>query len=282
MTPVTSASELVTFGPLDDLSRPLAVLVHGFPDTPHTWRHLGPQLVADGYRVVAPWLPGYLGPADGPVTVGTYVQRILELHREFGGDERALLIGHDWGANAGYGVVNREPAAFSRFVALAVPPTAALGAGLFSYPQLRRSFYVWFIQQVGLAEAALLADGFWEQLWADWSPGYDARADIAELRRHVTTETIAGVINPYRANFHPELSDPRFADQALAALSPPTVPTLYLHGTADGAIGAELLTDVETYLPATGSAFRMVEDAGHFLHLERPDEVANLIRAWLA
>ena len=92
MTPVTSASELVTFGPLDDLSRPLAVLVHGFPDTPHTWRHLGPALAADGYRVVAPWLPGYLGPADSPVTVGTYVHRILELHRELRGDDRALLL----------------------------------------------------------------------------------------------------------------------------------------------------------------------------------------------
>ena len=46
-----------------------------------------------------------------------------------------------------------------RFVSLAVPPTAALGAGLFSYPQLKRSFYIWFIQQVGLAEAALLEAG---------------------------------------------------------------------------------------------------------------------------
>lgn len=271
----------LTFGPLDDPGRPLAILVHGFPDTPHTWRHLGPALAADGYRVVAPWLPGYLGPADSPVTVGTYVHRILELHRELRGDDRALLIGHDWGANAGYGVVNRDPSAFGRFVALAVPPTAALGAGLFGYAQLRRSFYVWFIQQVGLAEPALLADGFWESLWADWSPGYDAGADIAELRRHVTAETIAAVVNPYRANFHPELNDPRFAAEALAALSPPTVPTLYLHGAADGAIGAELLTDVETYLPAPGSAYRLVEGAGHFLHLEQPALVTELIRDWL-
>ena len=63
---MTTSSEYLTFGPpeyLDDHARPLAVLVHGFPDTPHTWRHLGPALVADGYRVVAPWLPGYTTPA---------------------------------------------------------------------------------------------------------------------------------------------------------------------------------------------------------------------------
>ena len=70
------------------------------------------------------------------------------------------------------------PDAFGRFVALAVPPTAALG-GMFSYRQLKRSFYIWFIQQVGLAEAALLEPGFWEALWADWSPGYDASNDVA-------------------------------------------------------------------------------------------------------
>ena len=94
-------------------------------------------------------------------------------------------------------------------------------------------------------------------------------------------KTIAAVVNPYRANFHPELNDPRFAAEALAALSPPTVPTLYLHGAADGAIGAELLTDVETYLPAPGSAYRLVEGAGHFLHLEQPALVTELIRDWL-
>lgn len=281
---MVTASEYVTFGPpgqLDDHSRPLAVLVHGFPDTPHTWRHLGPDLVAAGYRVVAPWLPGYTTPATGPVSVGSYVRRILDTHREFGGDQRAVLIGHDWGAIAGYGAVNTEPAAFRRFVALAVPPTAALGAGLFSYRQLRRSFYIWFIQQVGLAEMALLADGFWESLWADWSPGYDPADDVTELRRHVTADTIAGVINPYRASFNPEFADPRVTDEAAAAMAPPAVATLCLHGAADGAIGAELLGDVETHLPAPGSAFRLVDGVGHFLHLEQPDVVAGLIRDWL-
>ena len=49
------------FGEIADTSLPLAVLIHGFPDTPYTWRHLGPDLAERGYRVVAPWLPGYDG-----------------------------------------------------------------------------------------------------------------------------------------------------------------------------------------------------------------------------
>ncbi len=276
-----SGPDALTFGEVDDDALPLAVLVHGFPDTPYTWRHLGPQLAACGYRVVAPWLPGYRAPVARPVSVGTYVRHILDVHTSYRGDHRSVLIGHDWGANAGYGVVSYAPSTFRGFVSLAIPPTAALGAGLFSYPQLKRSFYIWFIQQVGLAEAVLIEDGFWESLWADWSPGYDPAEDIAELRRHVTADTIAGVINPYRASFSPELADPAVAEEAAASMHLPPVPTLYLHGSTDGAIGAELLADVGAYLPAAGSAFQLLDGVGHFLHLEQPDEVWRRISAWL-
>ncbi len=200
----------LTLGGIDDTARPLAVLVLGFPDTPHTWRHVGP--VRAGYRVVATWPPGYRAAAPGPVSVGTYVRHILDLRNSHGGDERAVLVGHDWGANAGYGTVVTDPSAFCRFVALAVPPTAAMDSGLFSYDQLKRSFYIWFIQQVGLAEVALLEPGFWELLWADWSPGYDPVRDVSMLRQYVTQETIGGVLGPYRASF-----DPKFVDQCAVA-----------------------------------------------------------------
>jgi pimeloyl-ACP methyl ester carboxylesterase len=270
-----------TFGDIDDPTRPLAVLVHGFPDTPYTWRHLGPRLAEHGYRVVAPWLPGYGAPHSGPVSVGTYVRRILEVRDAYGGDERAVLIGHDWGANAAYGAVNIDPSAFMRLVTLAVPPTAVMGQGLFGYAQLRRSFYIWFIQQPGLPEMALLAEGFWESLWRDWSPGYDATADLAELRRHVTAETIAAVINPYRASFNPQCGDTAAEDEAVAALNVPPIPTLYLHGRQDGAIGAELLDEAPASLPAPGSAFEVLDGVGHFLHLEAPDAVAERIVGWL-
>ena len=77
-----------------------------------------------------------------------------------------------------------DPTAFRRFVARRVPPIGVLSAGLFSYAQLKRSFYVWFIQQVGLAEdgtARSRASG--RGCGADWSPGHDPRDDVADLRR---------------------------------------------------------------------------------------------------
>ncbi|OBK91996.1 alpha/beta hydrolase [Mycobacterium asiaticum] len=272
----------LTYGNIEDTTRPLAITVHGFPDTPHTWRHLGPVLAEHGYRVVAPWLPGYDAPAEGPVSVGTYVHHILSVYRRHGGDGRAVLIGHDWGAHAAYGTVGVDPGAFQRLVTLAVPPSAALAAAMFDYAQLKRSFYIWFIQQVGLAETVLLQPGFWERLWADWSPGYDAREDILWLRQYVTAETIAGVISPYRATFNPDFADPAAEQEALATFVPPAVPTLYLHGTEDGGLGAEVVTGAAEHLPAPGSEFEMIDGTGHFLHLERPDLIADRICGWLA
>jgi pimeloyl-ACP methyl ester carboxylesterase len=271
-----------TFGDVDDTSRPLAVLVHGFPDTPHTWRHLGPVLADAGYRVVATWLPGYRTAASGPVSVGTYVRHVLDVRNSFGGDDRAVLVGHDWGANAGYGAVVSDPTAFRRFVALAVPPTAALGSGLFGYRQLKRSFYIWFSQQVGLAESAFLEPGFWEGLWADWSPGYEPEQDISVLREYVDERTIGGVLGPYRAAFNPQFVDHAAVEDAMATFEKPPVPTYYLHGSQDGAIGADLLGDVADHLTAPGSVFELVDGVGHFLHLERPGVIGSKIVAWLA
>jgi len=271
----------LTFGDIADTTQPLAVLVHGFPDTPYTWRHMGPALADCGYRVVAPWLPGYDAPTGTPVSVGTYVRRVLDVRAQHEGDDRAVLVGHDWGANAGYGVVTTSPDAFARFVALAVPPTAALATGIFSYAQLKRSFYIWFIQQVGLAEAVLVAPGFWESLWADWSPGYEPGEDLVELRKYVTDANIADVVGPYRASFDPQFADPDTTAEAAASMQPPPVPTLCLHGANDGAIGAELLTDAAAHLPAAGSRFEIISGVGHFLHLEQPDAIASKIVEWL-
>jgi pimeloyl-ACP methyl ester carboxylesterase len=271
----------LTYGDIEDTARPLAIAVHGFPDTPHTWRHLGPALADHGYRVAAIWLPGYEAPAAGPISAGTYVRQVRAVRRALQADARAVLIGHDWGALTGYGTVSGDPKAFSRLVTLAVPPMPVLGESMFGYDQLKRSFYIWFIQQVGLAEATLVQPGFWESLWGDWSPGYDARQDISWLRQYVNAENIAGVIGPYRAMFNPEFADPKAETEAAATLNAPPIPTLYLHGKNDGALGAELVVAAADHLTAAGSSFELIDGVGHFLHLEKPDLIAERICSWL-
>ena len=95
------------------------------------------------------------------------------------------------------------------------------------------------------------------------------------------SESIAGVINPYRASFNADYADPAVAAEVASSMIPPIVPTLYLHGREDGAIGAELVKQAQDYLPAPGSRFELLDDVGHFLHLERPDLIWRHIEAWL-
>ncbi|HVB91087.1 MAG TPA: alpha/beta fold hydrolase, partial [Acidimicrobiales bacterium] len=170
-------------GPADG---PLALCLHGFPDTAHTWRHLLPELAAAGFHAVAPFLRGYAPsqiPADGRYQMGAIVRDVNALHQALAGRDDAVIIGHDWGALATYGAVAHQPGRWRRAVTAAVPPTAAIGMSLFTYAQLQRSWYMFFFLSP-LAEMALPMDGyaFIDGLWADWSPGYDGTWDVARVK----------------------------------------------------------------------------------------------------
>src|SRR5438270_5643549 len=108
----------MTFGALawGDPGAPLALLVHGYPDSAWTWRHLGPRLAGEGWRAVAPFTRGYapsdLAP-DDRYLIADQVQDVLALHAALGGDNRSVLIGHDWGAAATWGVTDAAPARFA-------------------------------------------------------------------------------------------------------------------------------------------------------------------------
>src|SRR5580700_7247857 len=85
---------------------PLALCLHGFPDTAHTWRFLLPELAAQGFHAVAPFLRGYAPteiPPDGHYQTGALISDANALHRALGGRDDAVIIGHDWGALAAYG-----------------------------------------------------------------------------------------------------------------------------------------------------------------------------------
>jgi pimeloyl-ACP methyl ester carboxylesterase len=273
----------LTDGPEDG---PLALCLHGFPDTAHTWRHLLPELAGAGYRAVAPFLRGYAPtamPADRHYQLGALVQDANALHEVLGGGGDAVLVGHDWGALATYGAVAHQPARWRRAVTAAVPPTASIGMSLLTYAQLRCSWYM-FLFLSPLAEAALPLDdySFIDHLWRDWSPGYDGAWDVARVKESIgDPERMLAAISYYRAMWNPALQVPELADEQTAALLPTPKPTLYLHGRDDGCM---LLSSMGSPLDfmADGSAVEVIDDAGHFLHVERPDVVNGHIMRFLA
>ncbi|CAN5482995.1 alpha/beta fold hydrolase [soil metagenome] len=262
----------------------LALCLHGFPDSAWTWRHLVPELAGAGFRVVAPFLRGYAPsavPADGRYQTGALAADAVALHEALGADGSAVIVGHDWGATATYGAAAWAPDRWRRVVAAAVPPN--LGANLFSYDQLKRSFYM-FVFQHPLAELIVGSDdlAFVDRLWEDWSPGYDAAEDLALLKPSLRDPAnLAAAIGYYRAALGTVAPDPALAEVQAAASQPPPQPTLYLHGADDGCVGVALTYGTEAALSAPGSRVEIVPGAGHFLHLERPDVVNPLIVAFL-
>jgi pimeloyl-ACP methyl ester carboxylesterase len=270
------------WGPPDG---PLALCLHGFPDTAHTWRHLGPALADGGYRAVAPWMRGYAPTEvadDGIYQVGALAADASALHEALGGDRRAVLVGHDWGAYAAYGAASLHPDRWRRVVTMAVPPLAASAASFFTYAQMKRSFYI-FLFQTPLAEMAVSADGheFLDHLWADWSPGYDAAWDVARVKESIgDPANLSAAIDYYRAIFDPTRHSAAYDEAQAASASPPPQPTLYLHGKDDGCMGVDSIGDVRSVL-SPGSEHVIVERAGHFLHLEQPDDVRGHVLHFL-
>jgi pimeloyl-ACP methyl ester carboxylesterase len=222
-------------------------------------------------------------PADGCYQPGALVADAMALHEALGGDDRAVLVGHDWGAMAAYGTGAFAPDRWSRLVTLAVPPPAALATAFFDYAQAKRSFYI-FLFQTALAEAAVLGDGlaFLEGLWRDWTPpSYDASDDVRRVKESLRSPAnVSAAIGYYRAMFDASTQSADYAAEQAACAQLAPQPTLYLHGTNDAALGAEVIGDALKLL-SDGSKVEMIVGANHFLHVEQPDVVNPLILSWL-
>lgn len=282
------ALKALTWGPVD---APIALCLHGFPDTAYGWRKVAPRLVEAGWRVVAPFMRGYAPssiPSDGDYHVGALMDDALRVRSAAGGSEQDVVIGHDWGAMTATGLAAMPDSPFTKAVIMSVPVSAGFRPrGRVADPgrlaralpfQVLRSWYVLYFQLPWLPERS--ASWVLPLLWRRWSPGYHAEEDLRHVDAAIgTPESWRAALGPYRALRNTRPSQ-RYAELNRLWTEAPIVPSLYLHGRNDGCFSSAFTHWTEKALPA-GSDVAIVEHAGHFLQLEQPEQVAGLILAFI-
>jgi epoxide hydrolase 4 len=259
---------------------PLVVLLHGFPEFWYGWRRQIPALAAAGYRVVAPDMRGY-NLSDRPVGWREYDTNLLAgdiagLVKALG-EERAQIVGHDWGAAVAYVLAMRHPEVVERLAILNVPHPERMLAAFRTARQLRKSWYMFFFQIPGIPERLIARDNF-SFAKRSLRSGLPGSFTDEDLERYVEAWSrpgaLTGMINYYRAALR---RSPRSAAASLVRID---APTLVIWGQRDRFIGSELAEPLPRWVPNV--RVERIEGATHFVQHDAPERVNELLVEFLA
>src|SRR5256885_5954761 len=234
------------------------ILCHGFPELAYSWRHQLPALADAGYRAIAPDMRGF-GGSSTPQEIGAYdvmtlVGDMLGLLDDMG-EERAVFVGHDWGASVTWTLALTHPERVEGVVGMSVPfaQRAAHPPTEVYRRRIGDGFYILWFQEPGVAEEALSRDvrrtiltrQVWTADWADqteeelrvprWMDEDDVRVYVETFERTGFT----GGLNYYRnTQRHPELPEPvrgpRVEQAARFGTGAPGPVQYCIPGTAEG------------------------------------------------
>lgn len=163
----------IRFAYFEEGKGPLVLMVHGFPDTAHTWSAIRPAVAAAGYRVVTPFTRGYAPtqiPPGGPFDTETLGRDLLALIAALG-EERAIIVGHDWGASGAYAAATMAPDKVELLVTLAIPHPASLKPSL---GLLWKARHFVSLRLPGAAKRMRATDfAYVDELVHRWSPAWN-------------------------------------------------------------------------------------------------------------
>jgi pimeloyl-ACP methyl ester carboxylesterase len=293
---------------------PLVIFVHGWPESWYSWRHQLPAIAAAGYRAVAPDMRGY-GSSDKPKAIEDY--DINHLAGDLAGlvtalgEEKAILVGHDWGANACWMAMLLHPEKFTALAAMSVPFG---GRGASPPIQSMKTaygdnfYYILYFQQPGVAEAEFDADprailsrlylspdsprdapaitdpkmsagGWTGRLGAPKGlPAWLTKADLDYYVREFDRAGFRGGINYYR-NF-----DRNWETTPQLAAARIKQPVIFMAGQQDLVIAgrtAEALTAQMKRVCDDLRAVTLYPGAGHWVQQERVAEVNRDLLAFI-
>ncbi|HEU0131090.1 MAG TPA: alpha/beta hydrolase [Mycobacteriales bacterium] len=266
-------------------SGPLVLLLHGFPQFWWAWRHQLAGLADVGLRAVAPDLRGY-GASDKPprgYDAYTLAADVAGMVRALG-EQRAILVGHDWGAAIAWTVAALHPEVVERLVVLSTAHPLRHREAAVADPrgQLRASAYMLGAQTPWLAERRLLDDGAARvgTLLREWGgPGWPSADETTVYREAMRIPGVAHSSLEYYRWWVRSLVRPTGYRFFKRLQRPVTAPTLQLHGALDACVLPRTALGSGRYVEARYE-WRLVGGAGHFLPEEAPDVVTGEVARW--
>lgn len=266
---------------------PVALLLHGFPDDYHTWDNIAGPLVAGGYQVLIPSIRGCAGTTflaadtlrSGQVVA--FAQDAIDLLDSLG-IAKATVVGHDWGARAGYALAALWPERVERLVVMSVGYETGIKPGnKISPAQVHAYWYQWFFHSERGHE--MLKENrreFCRYLWHLWSPSWqftEAELDEATASWH-NPDWVDVVLHSYCVRWGAAPPDPRYEALEKRLTPQPTisVPTLLLHGEQDGAALAASSEGKEQYFSGPYER-RVLPGVGHYIPREAPATVVAAV-----
>lgn len=295
---------------VEEGSGPPVIFSHGFPELAYSWRHQLPAIAEAGYRAIAPDQRGY-GRSSRPDAIEDYdIEHLsgdlIALLDEIG-EEKAVLVGHDWGSMVVWQTALLHPDRVAGVCGMSVPfmprlpvpPTEA-----FKARYGRNFFYILYFQEPGVADAELNAvpATVLRRMLAGTrvEPGLPGGLDVADdgrgfVDRFPEPEALPSWLGQDELDFYiAEFSrtgftgglnwyrnfDRNWERTPQLAGAKVEVPSLFIGGTADPVIVMTPPSIQDGWL-ADHRGTALVEGAGHWVQQEAPDEVNSAILEFL-
>lgn len=287
---------------------PPIILVHGFPELAFSWRHQIPALAAAGYHIIAPDMRGY-GGSDKPALVADYT--IQKLTGDLTGLmdaldlEKALVVGHDWGALVTWQMALLSPDRMAGLVALNIPFFKRPPINPITYMRFKigKDFYIVNFQESDEADRRFAEDParFIDvmmrrrrinqtkpnekrgkrrplsllQMLDREDPGGEVLLTPDELQFYANAFSAGGFTGPinwYR-NFAQNWRSTKRVDQTVR------LPSLFVGASDDAIISRRQIDAMKTNVPDL--EIQIIEDCGHWTQQEKPQELNSILLDWL-
>ncbi|MBS7562983.1 alpha/beta hydrolase [Mucilaginibacter sp. Bleaf8] len=249
------------------------LFLHGFPEFSYAWHEQLPFFVQKGFRVCAPDLRGY-NLSSKPKGKKAYVidhlvADVVGLINQISSDG-VIVVAHDWGGGVAWALAMQHPAVVKKLIILNMPHLQVMLDNLKRNPrQMLKSWYAAFFQVPLLPELLCRIFNFRflkNSLLKTSNRGTFSREDLQQYRSAWRQPyALTAMINWYRA----------FKQDALKSYPKVTVPTLIIWGKKDATLSAEMAS--QSVAQCTNGKLVMLNDATHWLHHEKPNEINQLI-----